>query len=424
MGERIDHRIWHIAADPSTLNATQLCVDDTPDSDLGFPMWCGKDEAGAITKWLAKDRKARVSLLGVITGSITGLAKLSFNDNVLNGSVARFADTATEVTDYIADFGDVSMYAAIKWLHDNGGGGGEPVSLDDAYRVGQGIYADRGAVAITGPLGVLDSILVVNRMEASTTEALIQITSKAGDTIHFLGTIGDTVGNPENKGHKLWTDNGALSFGQTRIDTSTQKSEAFLRAKPHYTNPDNFASHLEMSAKVIDGDPEEMTFYVEAGSGAGTGNEYAFARFNGTGSVEFSLSDNGFVNGMNSTYLDKFDRYLMGTSPTVPVFSSNTLTVNWSTGKQIQYGTLTANCTQVAITNPQGIGTFNLSVFASGAARTITNFTSGTSTQFKWIGNYNLDAGAVTIPSGKELQIKMIYRGTAIGWLCQAVYEI
>lgn len=54
-------RIQRIQGPISALNAGQIGVENTADADLGFKMHGGKDGDGAVTKWLAKDKPARVS---------------------------------------------------------------------------------------------------------------------------------------------------------------------------------------------------------------------------------------------------------------------------------------------------------------------------------------------------------------------------
>lgn len=58
-----DKRIYHIVAAASTINPKQLSVGSVANADLGFIMWQGKDAAGGITEWLAKDKPAWVTSL-------------------------------------------------------------------------------------------------------------------------------------------------------------------------------------------------------------------------------------------------------------------------------------------------------------------------------------------------------------------------
>ena len=54
-------RVYEISTTVSSgLNNNEICSETVLDSDLNYYMWCGKDNAGNVTKWLAKDENARV----------------------------------------------------------------------------------------------------------------------------------------------------------------------------------------------------------------------------------------------------------------------------------------------------------------------------------------------------------------------------
>jgi hypothetical protein len=140
MGEVVDRRIFEAVASPSTYQNKQTGFDGSNDSDLGFKMFCGKDDAGEITKMLAKDKPARISELSIVnddfqflfedsgnigvltaTNTVTSLGQLKFLDDLLDtgGIVARFADDAAEAAAFLSDFGDASIMGALSWLKDN-----------------------------------------------------------------------------------------------------------------------------------------------------------------------------------------------------------------------------------------------------------------------------------------------------------------
>lgn len=94
-------KIIHIeTATVSNVSSRQLAVETGVDADLGYRMWGGKDGQGAVTKWLAKDKKARVTDLtisgiagggpGVLkhdnSGVVTGLASLTALTDVVVSS--------------------------------------------------------------------------------------------------------------------------------------------------------------------------------------------------------------------------------------------------------------------------------------------------------------------------------------------------
>lgn len=140
MGDLVERRIFHIVAAPTTYQNKQIGFDGSVDADLGFKMFCGRDDVGAITKMLAKDKPARVQSFRILNGqfswnfdetgdvgtlsvadSVTSLGKLEFSDDLLStgGIKARFADNATEASDFLSDFGDMSIMGAMSWLKDN-----------------------------------------------------------------------------------------------------------------------------------------------------------------------------------------------------------------------------------------------------------------------------------------------------------------
>ena len=63
-------KILHIESDISAIDDKQLAYEPTNDADLGFQMWGGKDGGSNVTKWLAKDKNARVLNLEA-TGNLT-----------------------------------------------------------------------------------------------------------------------------------------------------------------------------------------------------------------------------------------------------------------------------------------------------------------------------------------------------------------
>jgi hypothetical protein len=65
-----EKRIFHIEDDISSILNTQLAVEDIADSDLGFKMWGGKDGDGNVTKFLAKNKPARVTTLDITSGDL------------------------------------------------------------------------------------------------------------------------------------------------------------------------------------------------------------------------------------------------------------------------------------------------------------------------------------------------------------------
>ena len=76
----------------SAINSTQLAVEPTDDTDLGFRMWGGKDSAGNITKWLAKDKAARVATLTVqdLASVGTGYVQSNAQGKLFTGNITGY----------------------------------------------------------------------------------------------------------------------------------------------------------------------------------------------------------------------------------------------------------------------------------------------------------------------------------------------
>lgn len=83
------YRIFHISDDPADINNMQLCCQGAADADLGFKMWCGKDDDGHITRWLAKDEAARVTSLNI--SGLTAIASLVKTDGAGNLSAGQIS---------------------------------------------------------------------------------------------------------------------------------------------------------------------------------------------------------------------------------------------------------------------------------------------------------------------------------------------
>lgn len=68
--------IVHIVSDLSLLDPGQLGVTVDIDPDLGYRIWGGKDAAGNLTKWLAKDKPAQISTLTTTGNRIMNSASI------------------------------------------------------------------------------------------------------------------------------------------------------------------------------------------------------------------------------------------------------------------------------------------------------------------------------------------------------------
>jgi hypothetical protein len=64
--------IQHIVAPVEMVGVGQMSVEPDPDSALNFRMWGGKDMSGEVTRFLAKDKPARVNKITVTGPEVSG----------------------------------------------------------------------------------------------------------------------------------------------------------------------------------------------------------------------------------------------------------------------------------------------------------------------------------------------------------------
>lgn len=96
-----DVKILRIEGNISALSNGQMGVESGPDSDLDFTMWGGKDYAGHVTKFLAKDEKASISELTIPPLGGSGAGFLTVDDDGVAGfsTVAATAGTLQQTLD-------------------------------------------------------------------------------------------------------------------------------------------------------------------------------------------------------------------------------------------------------------------------------------------------------------------------------------
>lgn len=236
-------RIHRIAAHPSSIEPGQISLMSSDDADMGFRAMGHKAHNGDVLVALAKDQIARVAQLH-------GNTRLDFSDNLLSladggsGLSVRFADSMEEADDFLDDFGDVSVMAAMKYMFDNGAG----VSLDGAHANGELITVNDGqsGVGINADVDANVTPLYVRTLNGATdkpTLVLQNASTADAPTIQFDGNAG--IGA---SGHLLRTLNGGLSIQEIANETSpfTYQSEAYSRAYRSSGNPDMCTSYAEL----------------------------------------------------------------------------------------------------------------------------------------------------------------------------------
>lgn len=96
-----DAKIFRINDYIANINAAQIAVEPANDADLGYRMYGGKDAAGNVQKWLAKDKPIRAESLGLIGTDYTGEAGLLRHDT--NGAVVGKQMTVAELNSMLSD---------------------------------------------------------------------------------------------------------------------------------------------------------------------------------------------------------------------------------------------------------------------------------------------------------------------------------
>lgn len=96
-----DARIFRINDYIANINAAQIAVEPANDADLGYRMYGGKDAAGNVQKWLAKDKPIRAESLGLIGTDYIGEAGLLRHDT--NGDVVGKQMTVAELNSMLSD---------------------------------------------------------------------------------------------------------------------------------------------------------------------------------------------------------------------------------------------------------------------------------------------------------------------------------
>jgi hypothetical protein len=362
----VTRRIYHISAASTTLLNTQMGVEDSDDSDLGFRMWCGRDDVGigpktgTITKFLAKDQKARVT-------------DLEATNRVLVTSGADVTASAASFTpsgdfDVETPGGTISLYS-----------GSTTVTADGEIN----IEAHRNGPATTASVNLISNSLV-------TVDAGSVFSVEVGATGYF--SISHDGISPDIK----FADyNIVNNWTQQYVGLCDDGAEA-LQYQSDFGEVSIFAAlHACLSGGGASATDTEIVYGT--GSGITSSANMTFA------SDVLDLA--GRLNVENISY---------GTETTA-TFASNTITANFSTGKDMQEVEIDANATTLSLTAPAGGSAkdMTLRIRADGAV------TIGTWGNVWWDTNgTNLATSTLAIASGDYVVIKLMYDGSQwYGWI-------
>jgi hypothetical protein len=154
----------------SNLGNLQIGIMAGNDADLGFRMWGGKDGAGSVTHWLAKDEDARVQSMYILDLDVldsAGIVKYD-SDGLLAGAGAL--DNLADVTITTPTTDQALVYDGAKWVNGTVG-----------YVIGPSSSTDDALVTWDGTTGELVQNSVV-RFQNITDHHLIQMLDTAADT--------------------------------------------------------------------------------------------------------------------------------------------------------------------------------------------------------------------------------------------------
>jgi hypothetical protein len=410
MGEIFDRRIFKIVANPNTFKDKQTGFDEDDDADLGFQMFCGKDDNGKVIKMLAKEKPALVQSLDIVnddfswnfsdvdnvgtlavSNTVTGLGRIEFSDDLLSGIVkARFADTADEATDFVTDFGDVSLFAAMTSLK-------EDTDLQAAYDNGRIILLDssNGPVSLSADATDTCRVLDLTKLNPSDDSEVLRIVNQNADA-KSISLSGDAGDGDYADGHLVMATNsltvggdfgsdGTAVFHAQQHTSETTTVDAILRAE--YSTSYSEVKCTSRGDIVFDC-TDDMSI---APDGTLTINPGSHTSFSGTN-----------VRGIkNLTF------YQILTSVSL---SSGEASINWSTSTNFVVLNLWANCTAVNMTNPAGPARLTIIVENNSSIHSITGF-SATGDVY-WYGHVNPDTAAHNVAADETMLIELIFDGT------------
>lgn len=320
-------RIFHINAAATTLNNIQLCIEDTNDSDLGFQMWCGKDDAGVITKWLAKDQAARVT-------------QLEATSRVLVTSGADITSSAASFT----PSGNFSVDATSQILMEAGG---------------------------------------TNTMKAGTESAELVLYPSSNGEIRFI----------DDRMRDAWTQKH-VAHSDSLLETDTYKTD--------FGEVSLFEALHQCKAGGSVSEPDEQIVW-----GTGTGVD----------------SDSNLTWDDGNQVLDitgklTLENLAHGTETTA-TFASNTITANFSTGKDMQEVEINAHATTLALTAPTGGAAKDMTLKISTDGGPFNLGSGGDWADVWWDTNgTNLAVATLAIPAGDRVVLKFMYDGGQwFGWI-------
>jgi hypothetical protein len=368
-----------------------------------------------------------------------GAGTISLSDKALQDS-AVWSLTSIPLSGTDADWDDVAVASAGGADHSlcyyleealSGSGG----TLDAAYDhggagSGRTIYATDGAVEIQNDdEGV--NLYILRATEDTGHNDLIQITNPDTDALGILfgGAAGDVEGYVGDRyGHRIWTEGEAITIGRQEPSASSYRAESYFMARYEFTNPDSYGSRAEMIARDVANTSvanlHVKVVDVDTTPSSAIQGDADTIRFDADSSLilwgtdDVDIQTDAFTCGadvsaeIDAPYLDLLSTVVKKDYHTA-TYASGTVTADFSnTGGSYNRVAITGNVTSFSITPPTTdtdkiVDSLYLEVFASGGSYTIEGFSG-----FTWIGDFDPDTVAYTIPAGEIAFIVMVFTGS------------
>lgn len=410
MGELVDRRIFEIVANPNTFQDKQTGFDASDDSDLGFQMFCGKDDHGHVIKMLAKEKPALVQSLDIVnddfywnftdtddvgtlsaSNTVSGLGRIEFSDDLLSGTIkARFADTASEATDFVTDFGDVSLFAAMTSLK-------EDTDLQAAYDNGRIILLDstRGPVSLSADASDTCRVLDLTKLNPTDSSDVLRIVNQNGDakSISLIGSAGD---GEYSDGHLIMASNSITVGGDFGSDGT-----AVFHAQQHTSEITTVDAIIRAEHST---DHAEVQCTSRGDINIDCTDDISFTP---DGTLTINPGSHTSFSGTNVRSIKNLTYYQVLTDISL---SSGELNINWGTSTNFVTSSIWANVTAVNMTNPIGPARLTMILKNNSTLHSITGFSATGSVI--WYGTVNPNMAAHNIAANENMIVEMIFDGT------------
>ena len=307
-----------------------------------------------------------------------------------------FSESSAEESAYTTNFGEVSILNAMNQLY-SAGGVSEPAG-QIVYGTGSGVDSEANFHwdATNDELTITNNVNKTNWYDADAAAIKLTGTATQEQVIFSDQSLILGISHSSNKELNIFNRATSNGFPVTKI----------------YTYGAGGEGDCPTTKIGADGDTQS---YIEFNAKDTTVSNYITTKVNASLNRDAYIDFTWSVSGTGKRYLDLNQAELRDIknaswgAPTTASFSSNTITANFSTGKDIQEVSLTANATTLTLTAPSGGAAKGLQIicYASGADRDVGGGSGFNGVN--WSEDQDLATSAKTIPSGKYGIITLTY---------------